>query len=523
MVYDINHVNRIVKINETESSKEDYSDFDGEDKPKSNCAIFGIFSHPQAAVVTYYGLHSQQHRGQEASGICTSERLSDKKYSFNIHKGHGIALNVFAGKNILNNVLKGTAAIGHNRYSTTGASDSRSNIQPFKVNFKEGHLALSHNGNFTNTKELREKLQNEGTLFQTSTDSEIFLHLIARSRETEMIDKILDASRQVRGAYSIVLLTDDKLFAIRDPYAVRPLSMGKLGDSFVFASETCAFDINNAEYIRDLKAGEIVQIDDEVIKSGKEKSYFIDKRPETKHCIFEYIYFSRPDSTIFGNTVDKIRRKLGKNLSIEKPAPKANIKDKKVVVISVPDSSNTAALGYVTETIKTNPYVKLELGLIRSHYIGRTFIQPGQDNREIRVKAKFNTVKSVLKNRIVVIVDDSIVRGTTAKLLVKLVKEAGPKEIHLRITSPPIISPCHYGMDFPSRNELVANQCNDDMEKIRQFLDVDSVEYLSIEKMHHSVPQGTNIFGEKIGYCDACFSGNYPIPIEEIEKTEFEG
>lgn len=499
-------------------------DFDGDDKPKSNCAVFGIYNHPQAAVMTYYGLHSQQHRGQEASGICTSELLTgNNKYRFNIHKGHGIALNVFSNKDVLTNVLKGSSAIGHNRYSTTGASDSRSNIQPFKVNFKDGHLALSHNGNFTNTKELRDRLQDEGTIFQTSTDSEIFLHLIARSKEKELIDKILDACKQIRGAYSIVLLSDDKLFAIRDPYAVRPLSLGKLGDSFVFASETCAFDIINAEYVRDLKAGEVIQIDDQTIKSGNEKSFFIDKKTETKHCIFEYVYFSRPDSTIFGNTVDKVRRKLGKNLAIEKPAPKANVEDKKVVVISVPDSSNTATLGYLTETIKTNPYVKLELGLIRSHYIGRTFIQPGQDNREIRVKAKFNTVKSVLKDRIVVIVDDSIVRGTTAKLLVKLVREAGPKEIHLRITSPPIISPCYYGMDFPSKEELIANNCSNDIEKIREYLEVDSVEYLSLEQLHDSVPQGVNSAGEKIGYCDACFSGNYPIPIEEIEKAEFEG
>ncbi len=501
----------------------DPKDFDGEDKPHSNCAVFGIYNHPQAAVMTYYGLHSQQHRGQEASGICSSAKLESGKYTFNIHKGHGIALNVFSNKNTLTNHLKGTAAIGHNRYSTTGGSDSRSNIQPFKVNFKEGHLALSHNGNFTNTKELREKLQNEGTLFQTSTDSEIFLHLIARSREKEYIDKILDAARQVRGAYSIVLLTDDKLFAIRDPYAVRPLSMAKMGESYVFASETCAYDIINADYVRDLKAGEIIQIDEEVIRTGEIKSYSIAKKPETKHCIFEYIYFSRPDSTIFGNTVDKVRRKLGKNLSIEKPAPKANIEDKKVVVISVPDSSNTAALGYVTETIKSNPYVKLELGLIRSHYIGRTFIQPGQDNREIKVKAKFNTVKSVLKDRIVVIVDDSIVRGTTMKQLVKLVKEASPKEIHLRITSPPIISPCYYGMDFPSKEELIANQCGQDMEKIREYLDVNSVEYLSVEKTHESVPQGVNANGEKISYCDACFTGNYPILIEEIDKNEFDG
>jgi amidophosphoribosyltransferase len=266
-----------------------------------------------------------------------------------------------------------------------------------------------------------------------------------------------------------------------------------------------------------------VLIDNEAVKTGKEKSYSIEKTGQTKHCIFEYVYFSRPDSTIFGNTVDKVRRKLGKNLAIEKPAPTSVAEEKKVVVISVPDSSNTATLGFLTESIKTNPFIKLELGLIRSHYIGRTFIQPGQNNREIRVKAKFNTVKSVLKDRIIVIVDDSIVRGTTAKMLVKLVREAKPKSIHLRITSPPIISPCYYGMDFPSKEELIANQCNNDLEKIRQELNVDSVEYLSLEKLHESVPQGINENGEQIGYCDACFSRNYPVQIEEIEKMEFEG
>ncbi|MGH2574242.1 MAG: amidophosphoribosyltransferase, partial [Ignavibacteria bacterium] len=409
---------------------------------------------------------------------------------------------------------------GHNRYSTTGASDKRSNIQPFNVNYKDGHLALSHNGNFTNTKELRDKLQNEGTIFQTTSDSEILLHLIAKSQEKELIDRILEACKQIRGAYSIVLLSDDKLFAIRDPYAVRPLSMGKIGNSFIFASETCAYDIINAEYYREVKPGEIVQIDDEAAKTGKEKSFTTSRANKTYHCIFEYVYFSRPDSMIFGNTVDPTRRQLGKNLAIEKPAPESSEEDKKVVVISVPDSSNTATLGFLTESIKTNKFIKLELALIRSHYIGRTFIQPGQDIREIKVKAKFNTVKAVLKDRIVVIVDDSIVRGTTAKQLVKLIKEAKPKEIHLRISSPPITSPCYYGMDFPSKEELIANQLNNDLEKLREFLGVDSVEYLSIEKLHESVP-GVNI-GNGDGYCDACFSGNYPIPIEHIEKLEFE-
>ncbi len=493
------------------------------DKPKSNCAIFGIYNHPEASLMTYYGLHALQHRGQEASGICSSEFLPEtNRYRFNIYKGHGIVMDVFKGQEIFTKILKGNSAIGHNRYSTTGASDSRSNVQPLKVNYKNGSLALSHNGNFTNTKELRLKLQNDGTIFQTTSDTEILLHLIARSKGEKLVDKILDACKQIKGAYSIILLADDKLYAIRDPFAVRPLSMGKLNGSFVFASETCAFDIINAEYIRDLKAGEIVEIDEESVQSGKEKSYFIERTGQTKNCIFEYVYFSRPDSTIFNNTVDKVRRKLGKNLAIEKPSPRAKAEDKKVVVISVPDSSNTATLGYLTESIKTNKYMKLELGLIRSHYIGRTFIQPGQSNRVFKVKAKFNTVKSVLRDRIVVMVDDSIVRGTTMKQLVKLVKEAEPKEIHLRITSPPIISPCYYGMDFPSKEELIAVQCKNDLEKIRQYLDVDSVEYLSLEKLHASVPQGVNAHGETIGYCDACFTRNYPIEIEEIEKLEFE-
>ena len=512
-----------IKISNTDPETEIKDTFDGEDKPKSNCAVFGIYNHPEAAVMTYYGLHALQHRGQEASGICTSEYIPEKnKYRFNIHKGHGIVLNVFANQNILANVLKGTAAIGHNRYSTTGSSDSRSNIQPFKVNYKDGFFAISHNGNFTNTKYLREFLQNEGAIFQTTTDSEILLHLIARSKQKELIDKILESCRLLKGAYSIVLLADDKLFAIKDPYSIRPLCMGKLGNSFVFASESSAFDIISAEYVRDIRAGEVIMIDKEVVATGKEKSFFIKNSGETRHCIFEYIYFSRPDSTIFGHTVDKVRRKLGKNLAIEKPAPRSEKEDKKVVVISVPDSSNTATLGYLTESIKTNPFIKLELGLIRSHYIGRTFIQPGQNNREIRVKAKFNTVKSVLKDRVVVIVDDSIVRGTTAKMLVKLVKEAKPKSIHMRITSPPIVSPCYYGMDFPSPDELIANQFHDNIEELRKELDVDSIEYLSLKKLHESVPQGVDEGGEKIGYCDACFSRNYPVPIEEIEKLAFE-
>lgn len=480
----------------------------------SNCGVFGIFNHPDASVLTYYGLHALQHRGQEAAGIVSCDKDSGKS-RFNVHKDLGLVLSVFSNDKIFTEVLKGSSAIGHTRYSTTGAGDNRNNIQPFKVNYKDGNLALSHNGNLTNTKSLREKLQNDGTIFQTSTDSELILHLIARSREKKIEDKLLDVFTQVKGAFSICILTDDKLFAVRDSYGVRPFCFGRHEDSFVFASETCALDIINAEYIRDVKPGEIISIDKEVIKSGKEKSFSFFEAEKHSHCIFEYIYFSRPDSTVFEEKVDKVRRKIGKNLALESHSPvKDSPEDKKVVVINVPDSSNTATLGYFNEEIKTNKDVKHEIGLIRSHYVGRTFIQPGQDKRKMKVKTKFNTVKGVLNGRKVVIIDDSIVRGTTSKLLVDLIKKAEPKEIHLKITSPPIISPCYYGMDFPSAKELIANQHHQNIEEIRNELGVDSLSYLSTEKLLESVPY-TN---EKTGYCTACFTKNYPIQIEGMEE-----
>lgn len=483
----------------------------------SNCGVFGIYNNPEAAIMTYYGLHALQHRGQEASGIVTSEYLPDKeKHVFNMKKGLGLVTRVFRDYKLLTNDLKGNAAIGHNRYSTTGASDSKTNIQPFKVNYKYGNLALSHNGNLTNTKSLRNRLINEGTIFQTTTDSEIILHLIAKSNKETIEDRVLDAFSQVKGAYSICILTDTKLIAIRDPHGVRPLSMGKLDDSIVFASETTAFDIIGADYIRDVNPGEVVVIDDEAIRSGKEKSIYLEEVEKYKHCIFEYIYFSRPDSIVFGEKVDKVRRNIGKSLAEEHPAPlrpaDADEDEKRVAIINVPDSSNTATLGYFDESQKTNSDVKIEIGLIRNHYVGRTFIQPGQDKREMKVKTKFNTVKGVLEDRKLVVVDDSIVRGTTSKLLVDLIKKANPKEIHLRISSPPIISPCYYGMDFPSADELIANQHHGIIDEIREDLGVDSLGYLSTEKLLESVPY-TN---EKTGYCTACFTGDYPIPIEEF-------
>ncbi len=491
------------------------------DKTKSihsNCGVFGIFNNPEASLMTYYGLHALQHRGQEAAGIVTSQYIPEKKrYHFNIHKEFGLVLNIFSDEKILTEQLKGNAAIGHNRYSTSGSSDRKANIQPFKVVYKDGNLALSHNGNLVNANLLRLQLQSHGTIFQTTSDSEVILHLIAKSEKENIIEKLKEVFNIVRGAYSVCILTDDKLIAVRDPYGIRPLCIGKLNDSYIFASETSALDIIDAEYIRDVEPGEIVVIDNEVVKTGILKSDFFAKADKYKHCIFEYIYFSRPDSNIFTEKVDKVRRKIGSNLAIEWPPPdKDNPKDdkeKKVIVMNVPDSSNTATIGYVSQAMKTNKNVKHEIGLIRSHYVGRTFIMPGQNNREMKLKTKFSVIKGILENRKVVIVDDSIVRGNTLRLLVKLIKKANPKEIHLRITSPPIVSPCYYGMDFPSEDELIAHQCNGDVEKIREKLDVTSLRYLSIDNLMQSVPYTT----DKTDYCTACFTKRYPVDIEDID------
>ena len=460
--------------------------------------------------MTYYGLHALQHRGQEATGIVTSEYLeAKKKWHFNIHKSPGLVADVFKDEKILREQLKGYSAIGHNRYSTTGSSDNKSNIQPFTVNYRDGNLALGHNGNLTNFRALRTQLQNEGTIFQSTSDSEIILHLIARSRQTNQIMQIKDALDQVEGAYSLVMLTDKGLIAARYPYGFRPLALAKLNGAYVVASETCAFDIIGAEYIGDVMPGEILVIDEEGIRSGELKSYHVSKKsPEPHHCIFEYIYFSRPDSRIFGESVDKVRRRLGKRLAQESPV-KPGGEDDRVVVISVPDSSNTATLGFVTESNKHGANVRMEIGLIRSHYVGRTFIQPEQQDREMKVKTKFNTVKGVLKGRKVVIVDDSIVRGTTSKQLVRLIREAEPSEVHFRVTCPPIRYPCHYGMDFPNRDELIANAFDGNVDEVADFIGVDSLAYLSMEGMLEAAPKEDGKH-----YCTACFSGNYPVQID---------
>jgi amidophosphoribosyltransferase len=485
-----------------------------EDKPKCNCGIFGIYGDKDAAITTYYGLLALQHRGQEAAGIVTLTKNETGKPVFNIHKKLGLVSEIFNDEKLFETHLIGEAAIGHNRYSTTGASDSSKNIQPFTVNYRMGNLSIAHNGNLTNAHALREELVNEGAIFQTTSDTEVILHLIARSKLENQIDQIKEALLKVEGAFSIVILTNDKLIAARDPHGFRPLCIGKLNDSFIITSETCALDINSASFISEVDPGQMVIVDDTSIKNN---TYRVEKLTEhpihRKHCIFEYIYFSRPDSKIFGTNVDKMRRKLGKVL-----AQKHSVADKdgdKIIVISVPDSSNTAAIGFQTQLVKQGINSRLEIGLIRSHYIGRTFILPGQKAREIGVKIKFNTVRGVLENKTVVLVDDSIVRGTTSKQLVKLLREANPKEIHLRISSPPILNPCYYGMDFPSKKELIANKFDCNIEEIRKYLEVDSLEYLTIDEMLSAMIDHT-----AEDFCTACFSGNYPLNFDKNLSKE---
>lgn len=487
------------------------------DKPKCNCGIFGIFGSQHASLQTYYGLHALQHRGQEAAGIVSKSASSKGNTIFNIHKGVGLVTEVFADKSVFHSLLPGRAAIGHNRYSTTGSSESRKNIQPFIVNYRMGNLAVAHNGNLTNARQLRNELVNDGAIFQTTSDTEVILHLIARSKLNNQIDQIKEALSKVEGAYSLVILTDDKLIAARDPLGFRPLSIGKVNQAFVIASETCAFDLISANFIREVEPGEIVVINDSTLKSNLPDSFNIGSQNSShKNCIFEFIYFSRPDSFIFGHNVDKMRRRLGKILARKHPVLDRD--GEKVIVISVPDSSNTMALGYQTELEKLNINSKLEIGLIRSHYIGRTFILPGQEKREIGVRIKFNTVKGVLQGRTVVLIDDSIVRGTTSKQLVNLIREANPKEIHLRISSPPITHPCYFGMDFPSSDELVANKFNVNIKAIEKYLEVDSLEYLTIDEMLEAVSEANPEY-----FCTACFSGLYPSSVDlTVTKEMYE-
>ncbi len=492
------------------------------DKPHDYCGIFGIYNHPEAAVNTYFGLHALQHRGQESAGIVTS--WFDPQKSTPVmpqHKDFGLVLNVFEDRKIFTEKLPGQSAIGHNRYSTTGSAANSTNIQPIRVHYKNGNLAIAHNGNLTNSGKLRKKLEDRGVIFQSTSDTELILHLISHSDKATQLDQIMDALKEIKGAYCLVLLTDDKLIAVRDPNGFRPLALAKKDESWVVASETCAFDINDAEYIRDIKPGEVLIIDRQTIEGGEPRSLHLERHEQTgvSQCIFEFVYFARPDSRIFGENTDKVRRKIGKYLAKEHPIPELSKakSDKAPIVISVPDSSNTAALGYAHENQNMGHDCKYEIGLIRNHYVGRTFISPGQASRDLKVRTKFNTVKGVLQDRIVFLVDDSIVRGTTSAHLVNMIRKAEPKEIHFLVSSPPVVHPCFYGMDFPSPEELIANVYNNDHDRITKAIGVDTLRYLSpkglVDAVREADPAG-------MGYCTACFTGNYPVPVPDRMQKE---
>ena len=495
------------------------------DAVQEECGIFGIFNDPEAARHTYYGLHALQHRGQESSGIVTSTYdESMQQPVMPAHKDFGLVLDVFDDPSLFETKLLGNAGIGHNRYSTSGASSNRDNIQPFVVHHRNGNLALAHNGNLSNARELRESFRDRGTLFQTTSDSELILHLTAQSNRQRHIDQIIDALMQVEGAYSLVMMTDEHLIAVRDPNGFRPLALGRLGDpdqpggaAYCVASETCAFDMIDAEYVRDIEPGEILVIDREGCANGGDfDSYEIPTKYGVSQCVFEYVYFSRPDSKIFGEMVDKVRRRLGVELAKEAPVPEVDEEEKTPIVIPVPDSANTSTLGYAMQCQDMGLRCRFELGLIRNHYVGRTFIAPGQDRREMKVRCKFNTVEGLLKDRTVIVMDDSIVRGTTARYLVSMLRESGAKSVHFRVSAPPVVSPCFYGMDFPDEEELLANQF-DSVDEIRDWLGVDSLAYLSTEGLMRAV-HGAN--KSDLGYCNACFTANYPVPVDKDATKE---
>ncbi|GAB4323746.1 MAG: amidophosphoribosyltransferase [Candidatus Zixiibacteriota bacterium] len=451
------------------------------DKPACECGVFGIFGNRRAAELTYFGLYALQHRGQESCGIASSDGTL-----LRIRKGMGEVTDVFPDHRALNDLI-GHAAIGHNRYSTTGSS-SLDNSQPLMMKFRFKQLAAAHNGNITNAGELKTFLESGGAIFQTSSDSELVMHLYARSKKRTVTARLADALGRVEGAYSFVFLTSDALIAARDPLGFRPLCLGKRNGAWVVASETCAFDIIGARYIRDVLPGEILSITSKGLRSTH-----LPKAKRKAFCIFEHIYFARPDSKIFEENVDKVRRRLGRQLAIEHPVDAD-------IVMAVPDSSNTAALGYAEQS-----GIKLEVGLIRNHYVGRTFILPDQDMRDLDVKIKFNPVKGVLKGKRVILVDDSIVRGTTARKLVRMIRDAGAREVHFRVASAPIVSPCFYGIDMPTRGELIASSRS--VNQIKRYLGVDSLGYLSMDGMTgRSTHPPTD-------FCTACFTGKYPTRI----------
>jgi amidophosphoribosyltransferase len=456
------------------------------DKLKEECGIFGIVSHPEAARMAYLGTYALQHRGQESAGIVTSDGAK-----LHIQKGMGHVADVFSPSRL--EQLPGAMAIGHVRYSTAGESTA-ANAQPILIDCWRGPVALAHNGNLINAAQLRRELERDGAIFHSTSDSEVILHLLSRSKRRTLLDAFVDALRIVQGAYSVLLLTPEFLLAARDPHGFRPLCVGQIGSKYVVASETCAFDLIDARYVRDVEPGEVLMIDADNIDSS-----FPLPKEKPAHCIFEHVYFSRPDSLVFGRTVNTSRRMMGIHLAREH-AVEAD------VVVPVPDSGVSAGIGYAHES-----GIPLEFGLIRNHYVGRTFIEPKQSIRNFGVKVKLNPVREILQGKRVVLVDDSIVRGTTSKKIVHIIRAAGAKEIHLRITSPPIISPCYYGIDTPTKSELIASTKT--VEDIRKFVGADTLGYLSLPALLDSVQ-------DKGRYCSACFTERYPTEVVHQDRQK---
>jgi len=457
-----------------------------QDKFKDECGVFGIFGHPEAANMTYLGLYALQHRGQESAGIAASDGTQVR-----ISREMGYVADVFDSETL--SKLHGSLAIGHVRYSTAGESKLL-NAQPILIDCAHGQIGICHNGNIVNARELRDDLVRRGSIFQSNSDTEVILHLYARSRAASVEDAIVESVAQVQGAFSLAMLTKDKLIAVRDPHGFRPLALGRLDDAWVVASETCAMDLIGATYVRDVEPGEVVVISAAGLRSMKP----FPPAP-LAHCIFEHVYFARPDSYVFGRSVNEVRTELGRIMAREQPVDAD-------VVVPVPDSGVCAAMGYAEQS-----GVPLRMGLIRNHYVGRTFIQPQSSIRHFGVKVKLNPVRSILAGKRVVLVDDSIVRGTTSRKIVRMVRAAGAKEVHVRISCPPTISPCFYGVDTPSASELIA--ATHTVPEIREFLEADSVAYLTLEGLMSAVGSSRG------SYCSSCYTGVYPVAIPRDEAN----
>jgi amidophosphoribosyltransferase len=452
--------------------------------PKHYCGVFGIYGHPNAAELTYYGLYALQHRGQESAGIVACDGRQ-----FRAYRGMGLVSQIFDGEKL--HALVGDMAIGHTRYSTSGSS-LLSNAQPLTVNCSKGQIAIAHNGNLTNAAELRDALESKGLPFQTTSDSEIILMLLAQPTVGGKENNLVQTVRRIEGAYSLVIMTEQELIGVRDPHGFRPLSIGRVDNCWVLASETCAFDLIHARFVRDVAPGEIVIID----KTGLRSIQAFPEHERRAFCMFEYVYFARPDSTIAGRNVYQVRVEMGRQLAREHPIAAD-------IVVPVPDSGNCAALGYSEES-----KIPFEMAFVRNHYVGRSFLQPTQLIRDFDVRVKLNLIAELVKGKRVIIVDDSIVRGTTCKARVNNLKEAGAKEVHVLVSCPPHRNPCVYGIDFPDRSKLMA--ANYSLDEIRKYLNADSLAYLSQEGMVKATGHAANAF------CMACYDGNYPVPYDPL-------